>query len=354
MNTWISTLILLAGMAQSSADTYSLQTSLSQNSLDAPAVSSNQQILTAVAAPAEAGSFSGVVLPEQGHESVLVVPTPDLPPESVSDLTEDLTVMCRIFDKSLPPARSGGLSYGGGGGYGGTSGGGGGYGGRSDVFRFGLGPQSQGTQGLYLDGYGALFFIHVDYPLVPTEPAEPAQAKPKESTDMVWSQTVKEMSGQPAEEGPAARTAPVYDSQRVENLKKTLTKTLAHASNIRMRRPQDAITLVVGALDETRSWGPGRRPGPMFGGSGSGSTGGQPGAGSARAAVRNPTGALLILRVTKADVDALAKGQLTAAQFAEKVQSLWAPLDQGTPETVTVPARIGVNTGSSGTGARKR
>ncbi len=133
----------------------------------------------------------------------------------------------------------------------------------------------------------------------------------------------------------------MYDSQRVENLKKTLIKTLAHASNIRMRRPQDVITLVVGALDETRSWGPGRRPGPMTGGGGSWSTLtlGQPEAGSARAAVRNPAGALLVLRVTKADVDALAKGQLTPAQFAEKVQSLWAPLDQGTPETEASPGR---------------
>jgi hypothetical protein len=351
MNTWISTLILLAGITQSSTGTYGLQTSLSQNSLDAPAVSSNQQILTAVAAPAEAGSFSGVVLPGQGHESVLVVPTPDLSPESVSDLTEDLTVMCRIFDKSLPPARSGGLSYGGGGGYGGPLGGGGGYGGRSDVFRFGLGPQSQGTQGLYLDGYGALFFIHVDYPLVPTEPAEPAQAKPKESTDTVWSQTIKEMSGQPAEEGPAARTAPVYDSQRVENLKKTLIKTLAHASNIRIRRPQDVITLVVGALADGRvssySYSTTRRSMPA-------TAPVPPGAVRTQPTARNPAGALLVMRVTKADVDAFAKGQLTLAQFTEKVQSLWAPLDQGTPETVTVPARIGVNTGSSGTGARKR
>ncbi len=212
MNTWISTFILLAGITQSSAGTYGLQTSISQNSADAPPVSSNQQIMTGVAVPAEASTFSGVVLPDQGYESVLVVPTPDLPPESLADLTDDLTVMCRIFDKSLPPARSGGLSYGGGGGYGGTLGGGGGYGGRSDVFRFGLGPQSQRTQGLYLDGYGALFFLHVDYPLVPTEPAQAAQAKPKESRDTVWSQTVKEMSGQPGRKrrplGPPRCTIP--------------------------------------------------------------------------------------------------------------------------------------------------
>ncbi len=258
--------------------------------------------------------ISDPFLPDQAQENVLVVPTPDLPVESLADLTEDLSVMCRIFDKSLPPAGSGFA-----------------YGDRGDSLRWVIGQQGRGTQGLYLDGYGALFFVRVDYPLAPTDKQDATQAQPKESVDSVWSQTVREMSGQAAEEPQGSRNAPAYDAQKVENLKKTLVKTLAHASNIRMRRPQDAITLVVGALDETRSWGSGRRPGRTTGISGSWGVPGQPGTGAVRAAARNPAGALLILRVTKADVDAFAKNQLTLIQFTDKVEILFSPSISGTP-----------------------
>ena len=255
-------------------------------------------------------------LPEQAQENVLVVPTPDLPVESLADLTEDLSIMCRIFDKSAPA---------------GDSSGGFAYGDRSDSLRWVIGQQSRGTQGLYLDGYGALFFLRVDYPLAPTQKEDAGPAKPKESVDSVWSQTAREMSGQPGEEPQSARSAPVYDAQKVENLKKTLVKTLAHASNIRLRRPQDAITLVVGALDDVRvsaygryrstGWGAARIS-PM-----------RPGTAQQPATTRNPATAMLILRVTKADVDAFAKSQLTLAQFTEKVQILFSPTVSSEPAT---------------------
>ena len=93
--------------------------------------------------------------------------------------------MCRIFDKSVPAAGSSvGFAYGD----------------RADSLRWVIGQQGRGTQGLYLDGYGALFFLRVDYPLVPTEKEETAQAKAKDPADSVWSQTVREMSGQPGDE----------------------------------------------------------------------------------------------------------------------------------------------------------
>ena len=45
------------------------------------------------------------------------------------------------------------------------------------------------------------------------------------------------------------------------------------------------------------------------------------------------------MRVTKADVDAFAKGQLTAAQFTEKVQILIStPVNSGAPATLRQPA----------------
>ena len=330
MNAVLSTLILLAGLTQTSSATSSTKNRGGAAQLGA--VQQHAAVLQQMVIQQK--STGEPALPDQAHESVLVIPTPDLPPESWAELTEDMTVMCRIFEKAVPSTRaSAGFAYGNRGnvlGYGSR------YGDRGEVFGFAFDQQSQRTQGLYLNGYGALFFIPVNYPLVPTEQAEPAQAQPKEPTDTVWSQTIKEMSGQPAEEPQAARSTPAYDPQRVENLKKTLIKTLAHASNIRMRRPEDVITVVVGALDDTRAsdYRRARTTRPAA----SNAVPLSPGTGTPQPAVRNPAATLLVMRVTKADVDALAKGLLTSAQFTEKVQSLWSPVEQGTPKTAPAPS----------------
>jgi len=274
-------------------------------------------------------------LPEQAQENVLVVPTPDLPVENQAELTEDLSIMCRIFDKSVPAAGNN-ISFW--------------YGDRADAFRYVLAQQGRGTQGLYLDGYGALFFLRVDYPLAPTQMQEAAQAKPNEPVDSVWSQTVREMSGQSAEEPQANRNTPVYDAQKVENLKKTLVKTLAHASNIRLRRPHDAITLVVGALDEAKApvYALDEAKAPVYGRSRSTSTTRpmvvRPGAtvGGAQPGARHPAPALMILRVTKADVDAFARKQMMLGEFTQKVQILFSPSGSNVPATSgTGPTPVG-------------
>jgi hypothetical protein len=254
-------------------------------------------------------------LPDQVQENVLVVPTPDLPAAKQAELAEDLSIMCRIFDKSVP-ATGNNVNFA--------------YGDRADSLRWVIAQQGRGTQGLYLDGYGALFFLRVDYPLAPTEKQEVAQAKPKEPVDSVWDQTVREMSGQPGDESQSPRNTPTYDAQKVENLKKALIKTLAHTSNIRLRRPQDALTLVVSALDDTRGSVYGR-----MGGIGAGRSAVRPGvsAGPAHPGARNPATALMILRVTKADADAFARNQLTLIQFTDKVQVLFSPSVSNAPAT---------------------
>lgn len=307
MNLLLSTLVLFAGLTQSSTGAVT-----SQNSYQLSTSRGSPQVVTSTVTTNEDTFLGELSLPAQVQETVLVVPTPDLSVQSLADLTEDLTVMCRIFDKA-PPARRASTGFA--------------YGDQGDVLFLPFGAQSQRTQGLYLDGYGALFFIPVNYPLVPTEQPKPTSDKPKESTDTVWSQTVKEMSGQPGEEPQPEGSAPAYDAQRVETLSKTLIKTLAHTSNIRMRRPQDVITLVVGALDDSRASS--YRRYATAGRSTSAAAPMSRGAAKPQPTVRNPAGALLVMRVTKADVDAFAKGQLTAAQFTEKVQTLSAPISSG-------------------------
>lgn len=261
---------------------------------------------------------------DQARETVLVVPGPDLLPEVIPNVAEDLTVMCRIFDKALHPSgRSTGRSA---------------YPRTGDVPLFGrlLAAQSARTQGLYLDGYGAVFFVQADFPLV-APPREKEAVKTDESADRVWSQTMNELRGQqePADD---TETGPAYDAQKVDNLKTLLVKTLRHAANLRVHA-QDRITIVVGHPASASSPGLvqmqirnrfGQDPrslvpirdhrGPD-------------------AAEADPA-ATLVLRAAKADIDDLAAGKLTADQFAAKVQMFWsAGASQPAEPAPTQPTR---------------
>lgn len=331
MNTFLTAVVLLTGLTQASYGTVSepmYETSTSRNVTSPALPTSSVPIRRRTIASDAADLFGEEYLPAQARQAVLVVPTPDLPTEDLLALTEDMTVMCRIFDKALLPSRVNlGISDEV----------------RSRILRYLTNEVDQQTaQGLYLDGYGALFFIDIDYPLAPPEPQGPAQPEPQEPTDSVWTQTIAEMTGQQSDED---RTAQTYDPQKVENLKKTLTKTLAHAANIRMRGPQEFITLVVGALDDdnaasyavykARTAGRGVSVTPSSRGR---RTSGWRSA--AASGTRPAPAALMVMRVTKTDVDAFAKGQLTLAQFTDKVQTLWSWPNWSTPtdDQGTVPS----------------
>lgn len=314
MKTLVSATILLISLTNAAAQARATSA--------APVVPSAPPSRVTTASPGQplSSSTSGVVvgtqtlqtgdLEDQARERVLVVPGPDLKPEALADISEDLTVMCRIFDKTLYPSQrsTATTAY------------------LHDVPLLGrLFTQQFGrTQGLYLDGYGALFFLPVDLPLVP--PQEKEEPKPEEPADRVWSQTRNELRGH-QETRDAGETRPAYDAQKVENLKTTLMKTLRHAANLRIR-PQDQITVVVGSHSSTggsaqehlrylylqeRRFVPTRdrkRP---------------------DAAEADPA-ATLVLRAAKSDLDALAAGKLTAEQFAPKVQTLWTGARPQPPE----------------------
>jgi hypothetical protein len=256
---------------------------------------------------------------EDQADTVLVVPTPDLKPEALSAITEDMTIMCRIFDKAVDPGkRSTGVGL------------------YLDQRRaFGrLFAQPGLTQGLYLGGYGALFFVEADFPLVPG-PQQKQESKPAEATDRVWSQTWNELRGQ-EQPGSGEDEAPAYDAQKVDTLKATVLKTLRHAANLRTR-PQDQIAVVI--TSQTRALtGKAVQRGLRYSVQQSGHL-----SLSSRTSSREGTSVsnpapTLVLRVSKADVDALAAGQLTADQFAAKVQTLWSTAQSPTPEAPASPA----------------
>lgn len=282
--------------------------------------------------PAAYGSPSAVAAVDQLQQTleaadetpsvVLIVPGPDIKPGTLASLTEDMTVMCRVFDKALSPGRRSStrsFSYG-----------------RAGALSQWFGQEPGQTQGLYLDGYGAVFFVGVDFPLV-APPQQNEQAKAQESGDRVWSQsgdrvwsqTVDELRGRPAVD-PTGQAVPAYDPQKVDSLKANLIKTLRHAANLRLG-PQDQVTVVVGARNEGAQAGAWQHLRYMR----------QPNAGRRVVPSSNSNradgpaadpAATLILRVAKTDLDALAAGPLSPDQFASKVVVLWS-----TPQAQAAP-----------------
>jgi hypothetical protein len=261
----------------------------------------------------EVGDLEG-----QAREIVLVVPTPELKPEGLAAITEDLTVMCRIFDKALTSGTRSASSFA--------------YASRADALKRLLVRQTPRTQALYLDGYGAVFFVPVDFPLVAPAPQK-SQPEPQEPGDRVWSQTVNELCGQQEDAHQGGNAGPAYDAQKVESLKTTLVKALRHAANIRVRRPQDYVTLAIGAhaggtAHEYAQLG---QKLDLYARSSRLSLAGT-GIQRSDSPMADPSGTL-VLRVLKADVDAFAAGALTVEQLAPKVETLWS----WTPRDVEKP-----------------
>jgi len=213
---------------------------------------------------------------------------------------------------------------------------GGGYG---RVGYFGL--ESSATQSIYLDGYGALFVMKVDFLLSP--PAEAAEEeKPKEGVDSVW-QEAKQKIFEP-EKGDRyymrrrrvrkTRLEEKYDAEKVEELKRKLIRALKHTANIRNLKPDEQVILSVtgrgesgrvttkvevlpsggrqvltvvkksGDIEEARIYNdPAEAEAAVLTG---------------QMGLYSPT--VMTIRARKADVDAFAKGELDFDKFRQKVQ----------------------------------
>ncbi len=134
--------------------------------------------------------------------------------------------------------------------------------------------------------------------------------------DPLWSQTADELRGVPQEMPRTA--APEYDAQKVENLKAALDRDASSRGESADPRAEDAITVVLIS----------RESGSRSVGDASSAERSQYGDSLLAATDRRSAGvrrmlpAVLILRTTKADVDAVAKGGLSQEQFAGKVQVL--------------------------------
>jgi hypothetical protein len=232
--------------------------------------------------------------PEHGAGKALVIRSSESDFKEQTQLEEDLAVMSRILEKAASE-RSGGQPYG------------------AKVMGIDIfyTPAASPLRSLYLDGYGALFMLHVGFPFLAPPQSEGQQEKPEANTE--WEDAKQELYGQRGVGRALNVASEPYDEERVNRLKEGLLESLKNATNIRGLKPDDSITVCV------------------FGGPSSGRPQAKTyfkrstGSGEARSdvAVSGRAGSpmrqtIMTIRVKKLDADAFAKGTMTQEAFRKR------------------------------------
>jgi len=165
----------------------------------------------------------------------LVIRTSATDAKTQSNLEEDLSVMARILEKAVTKDSSDGE-----------------------------GPQASGIQlffssggdsprNLYLEGYGAVFMLNVQFPLLPP-PTKPDEAKPPSETNSTWEEAKRELYGQKDEWPDVGRWLKLhsgsdkpqpYDARKVERLQRSVLEALKNAANIRNLKSDETIIVCV-------------------------------------------------------------------------------------------------------------
>ena len=246
----------------------------------------------------------------------LVIPKDAADAKSLSDTEEDMSVMARILEKAASGKSDKGE--------------------RPSTFVWGFAGSSGTPKNLYIDGYGALFFINVSFPLLPPATKEQA-SEPKSETPSEWETTRNELFHPPGKStdysynfelfdfaGPFATSGPAeeYDEEKVTDLKENLTAALKNASHIRRLKGDDTVTVVVagrgprsGPKVATRRLHTGPSAANSSSSSGSWSVLSSSSSGSSTQA----PAARLIIRAKRSDIESFQKDKLSADDFRKKV-----------------------------------
>ena len=231
----------------------------------------------------------------------LIVRSSDHDPNEQANLEEDLAVMSRIFDKAVS-----------------------GKPGDDQQIRTAMGidvyftSERSPLRNVYLDGYGALFMLNVNYPLL-APPAKSDEEKEKASGDSAWQEARQELFGQVSDNIVVDYVGEEYAAEKVNNLKNALLGALKDATNIRNLKPDDSITVCVfggasallGIYKEQATPRTTSQVGLPAGGT------------SAKGRMISRDGAamhgtIMTIRVKKTDVDSFSKGKLNLDEFRKR------------------------------------
>lgn len=228
---------------------------------------------------------------------VFVIPATEIKTEDYLAIERDMHVMSLIFDRALrKPQMIGGVFT---------------------VMEDFFDRDSHLTEAIYLDGYGALFFMEVNFALLgPTESQK--EKKPKEDeehVDQIWKRAEQELySPQALNINRRASSVREYDPEKVENLKNTLITVLKHAANIQALKSDELVILTI--------FGRASQSGRTIGRS-SRSTRGISRMGTTRTAGAKTSSfstTIVTIRAKKSDIDAFSKGELDFDRFHERTQ----------------------------------
>ena len=267
-----------------------------------------------------------------GRLNVLLIPSGAVGPQVQVEVQEDMLVMLQILrDRLSEPRMILGILYD--------------YG---DIFAGG----DQDTRAFYLEGYGVLFVLEVDFPLLLAEPNAPEE-EPKRDIDPVWLRARQRLRA--PGRGSAYSQRP-SDEVSFEQLKTDLIETLKHTANIRHIDPNEQVIFTIvsrtgaGGMSGSSAgyfsasgggWGAGNSYSYSVGGFNSGGNGAgariplldkygqpkrdalgntiyQPAPTPPAQPVPGPT-SVLTIRAKKADVNAYAAGQVDLEQFQQRV-----------------------------------
>ena len=220
----------------------------------------------------------------------------------IQEWEEDLTVMTRLIEEALQRAADEDLT---------------------DVpFKLGipitLVTANRSVRPLFLEGFGALFMIKVNFPVVPPTKVDEEKSEHAESD---WDKARQEIFGRQRQLswlGGNVESGVDYDSDQVETLTKELTEVLKNAANFRNLKPDEYVSITVFGSPNSgaKAVKPSRRkksePSDMS----------KELDRTIQELVRNRpprAGTVLTMRVRKGDVDAFSKGTINYDAFAKKV-----------------------------------
>jgi len=268
-----------------------------------------------------------------GGRKALVIPAGEVKPKELAETIEDMHVMSHILDERFKKTRRVQGMF-------------------TDFGAF-FGRDSRSAEATYLEGFGVLFLMEVNFAFSPP-PKKQAQdpAETAEAVDSTWQKARQQVLSPGTSPGMGQRdSADDYGSQMVEELKVELVKALKHAGNIRNIEPDEWIILTV--IGGQRQFGVGGMMGSGMGGMMSGGMGGMMGSGmggmmsggtggmmsggmgagmgagmggggsfSGFVTTASSPSTVLTIRAKKSDVDDFARDVSDFEQFQEKVTVL--------------------------------
>lgn len=178
------------------------------------------------AKPGEVVTLRTKVMGTGGARRVLVVPAEKIEAQRLSEIRQDVSIMSHILDKKSNPNQN-----------------------VEGVFvDFGdfFGQSRRETQGIYVQGYGVLFLMSVDFSLSPGSKVQQEQPAPGEQqADAVWRQAEQELMGRNPAAGVGTAPPETPDPERLEKFQEELVQSLKHAANIRHLKADEWIAVAV-------------------------------------------------------------------------------------------------------------